>query len=152
MGRCDRKAILMKVSRVRRMALALASTGTLAIGIPAVAHASFEAPYNVKCSGSVVEALTTRLQLPIARPWARSYFGGSSSVSCDGVGDSQLETGPTTSSFVLERLGSVNGERSATARGFSTEEPPTLAQWLNIDLGDKPGEDSGLVRQIPTAI
>jgi ABC-type phosphate transport system substrate-binding protein len=31
------------------------------------------------------------------------------------------------------------------------EEPPTLSQWLNIDLGDKPGSDSGLIRQIPIA-
>ncbi|HEU0250253.1 MAG TPA: substrate-binding domain-containing protein, partial [Solirubrobacteraceae bacterium] len=32
-----------------------------------------------------------------------------------------------------------------------SEEPASVTQWLSIDLGDKPGVDSGLIRQIPVA-
>ncbi|HEY2536138.1 MAG TPA: substrate-binding domain-containing protein [Solirubrobacteraceae bacterium] len=56
-----------------------------------------------------------------------------------------------TNSQALEALGASAGVRNAAYRLVGGEEPPTLAQWLKIDLGDKPGEDSGLIRQIPVA-
>ena len=139
----------MHLIQLRRLAAALASCGFVAVAAPAASQAAFEAPYNVQCSGSAVNALGTRLQYQIAGHWSAAFHSGGSALACKGAGLSTVETFNASSPRALEALGSVGGVRQPFFTTVNSEEPPTLSQWLDIDLGDKPGEDSGLIRQIP---
>lgn len=136
----------------RRVATMLVGTGVLALAAVSSAQAEFTPPYTTQCSGSTITAIDTGLQTPIVGTWSFEFEHGdtTSPFSCAlrGPGVSNVAV---TSSEALEEFGSVNGVRNPVYRLASNEEPPTLSQWLNVDLGDKPGEDSGLIRQIPVA-
>ncbi|MGC2402047.1 MAG: substrate-binding domain-containing protein [Acidobacteriaceae bacterium] len=142
----------MRKLRLRRFAAMVAGTGMLALIAPAAGQASFQAPYNTSCSGSDTADVGTLLQDPVAHTWEGqfTFLDTTSPLSC---ASHQLEIGYTVraSAAVLEEFGSVAGERFGVLLG-NTEEPPTLEQWLKIDLGDKPLTDSGLIRQIPVAV
>jgi len=142
----------MKDVRLRRLVSALSACGMLALAAPTISQAAFEAPYNVRCSGTETYAIGTTLQAPLAGQTAGAYHSSGTALACGGLGGSEVSwVTAATGARPLESLGSVNGERSHAFRIAETEEPPTLTQWLNIDLGSKPGEDSGLIRQIPVA-
>jgi ABC-type phosphate transport system substrate-binding protein len=141
----------MSLNRLRRVALGLVGCGLVAFIAPAVSQANFEAPYNVQCSGGKTAGAGTKLQAHVATLWDRGFHGGSSSLACKGGGASELEFFTQSTPEALGAIGSIAGVRDPLYRVANTEEPPTLSQWLNIDLGDKPGEDSGLIRQIPVA-
>jgi ABC-type phosphate transport system substrate-binding protein len=135
-----------------RFAAALVCCGAVAGVGTGVAQAEFTPPYTTQCSGSTIGSLNTGLQARVASTWTAEFetFDVESPLACAGLGPEVNNFTDTTPS-ALEALGSVTGERNPSYRLASTEEPPTLAQWLRIDLGDKPGEDSGLIRQIPVA-
>jgi ABC-type phosphate transport system substrate-binding protein len=136
----------------RRVASALLGAGVVILLASPVAQADFTPPYTEQCSGSGVAGIIAGLQTNVARHWASEFTEEdiTSPLSCAGRG---LSVGyqVSTSSGALEAFGSVNGTRNPEYTFAGNEEPPTLAQWLKIDLGDKPGEDSGLIRQIPVA-
>ncbi len=137
---------------LRRTAVASVFVGVLALAAASVAQAEFKPPYNTQCSGGVAEAPVTFLHLELTGRWA-SEFGENdftSPLACAGRGPG-IEYFAESNLAVLEALGSVNGRRNPAYIFGANEEPPTLKQWLKIDLGDKPGEDSGLIRQIPVA-
>ncbi|HEY2141978.1 MAG TPA: substrate-binding domain-containing protein [Solirubrobacteraceae bacterium] len=125
----------------------------LALASPAVSQASFVSPYTTQCSGSSIEGIGSGPQTGIAKTWSFQFSSAdtSSPLSCAGKGPG-VEYTTATSLQALEALGATAGERSAEDRLAGVEEPPTLSQWMQIDLGDKPGQDSGLIRQIPVAL
>lgn len=143
--------MFQKASRWRLVCAAMAIAG-LSLIAPAVSQAEFTPPYTTQCSGGEATGPVPSLQTEIADHWAFQFEeeDTSSPLSC-------ARRGPTVnpefalSPEALEALGSVNGARNPEYVFAGGEEPPTLSQWLNIDLGDKPGEDSGLIRQIPVA-
>lgn len=115
-------------------------------------QASFTPPYTTQCSGGQARGIFAGLQIEAALVWGQEFTEEdlSSPLSCAGRGPTIAYTA-ATSSQALEAFGSANGVRNSRYIFAGNEEPPTLAQWLAIDLGDKPGEDSGLIRQIPLA-
>lgn len=137
----------------RRVTPVLLGIGALALAASSVAQAEFTPPYTSQCSGGGAGAITTGLQTDIALKWAAGFASEdtTSPLSCAHLGP-RVEYAPSvTNSQVLEALGSSTGVRNPAYRLAGGEEPPTVVQWLKIDLGDKPGEDSGLIRQIPVA-
>jgi ABC-type phosphate transport system substrate-binding protein len=142
---------MLKISR--RLALAAGCTGLLALVLPAAGEASFTPPYTTQCSGGRVPAITTGLQSSIATTWRAEFeFEDTTSpLSCTAFEGPSLHFTERTSSEALEALGSVGGVRNPAYVFAGNEEPPTLSQWLNIDLGSSPGSNSGLIRQIPAA-
>ncbi len=130
----------------------LASGALLALMAPAISQASFTSPYTTQCSGSAVEGAGSGLQAPIASTWIFEFQTGdtTSFLSCANRGPT-VNYNSGTSLAALEAIGAVNRQREPSIRFAGTEESPTLSQWTNIDLGDKPGQDSGLIRQIPVA-
>jgi ABC-type phosphate transport system substrate-binding protein len=135
----------------RRAAAALIGTGLLTIAAAPAAQAEFTPPYTTQCSGGQAPAITTGLASQIQ---IESGYGFEediySPLACAGRGPSVSYT-IGTSAEALTAFGASNGERNPEYVFAGNEEPPTLAQWLLIDLGDKPGANSGLIRQIPVA-
>lgn len=138
----------------RRSATALIGAGMLSLVSAAAAHAEFKAPYNTQCSGSPVQASTSGLGSEIGKI-ENLYFeeeDTTSPLSCAHRGPGVYFGSAVWSSEALQALGSENGVRNPQLAFAATEEPPTLAQWLKIDLANEPGKNSGLIRQIPVAI
>lgn len=141
----------MQITSLRRVVTTLAG-GLLALMAPAIAQANFVSPYTTQCSGAGIVGLGTGLQAPISNTWRPQFQEEdvTSPLSCAGRGISVSYVAKTNSE-ALEALGAVNGQRDPEYRFAAGEEPPSLSQWLHIDMGDKPGQDSGLIRQIPVA-
>ncbi len=139
----------------QRGATALLGAGVLSLASAAAAHAEFKAPYNTQCSGArEAQAITSGLPNEIGE-WSNLFFSEEdtkSPLACAHRGSSVYFGKVVWSAEVLQALGSENGVRNPQFAFAATEEPPTLGQWLNIDLGHEPGKDSGLIRQIPVAI
>jgi ABC-type phosphate transport system substrate-binding protein len=138
----------------RRTATALLGAGALSL-VPAVAaHAEFKAPYNTQCSGGTAKAITTGLATQIGEKVNLSFSrqDETSPLSCAFKGPSVVFGSFVWSAEELRALGSENGVRNPTFAVAAGEEPPTLSQWAKIDLGNEPGKNSGLIRQIPIAI
>jgi ABC-type phosphate transport system substrate-binding protein len=139
----------------RRGATALLGAGVLSLGSAAAAHAEFKAPYNTQCSGAKeVQGITSGMPNEIGE-WENLFFSEedhTSSLSCAHRGPSVYFSSVVWSAEVLQALGAENGVRNPQFSFAGNEEPPTLEQWLKIDLGNEPGKDSGLIRQIPVAI
>lgn len=135
--------------RLAGWALALAVLG---LAVPAASQAEFTPPYTTQCSGGEAKGPVPSLQAEIADRWGVMFQEEdiTSPLSCARRGPS-VNPSFASSPEALEALGSVDGVRNPEYVFAGGEEPPTLSQWLNIDLGDKPGEDSGLIRQIPVA-
>jgi len=134
------------------MLTAVAGAGMLAVGVPSVAQASFSAPYNTQCSGGEAAGKITEPEGEAANSlvFAFEEEDFSSPLSCAGRGPRvELVSGRT--SRALETIGSVGGVRNEEYTFAGSEEPPALSEWLNIDLGNKPAVNSGLIRQIPIA-
>ncbi len=139
----------MKWIRPKLLTAAITGVSVLALAAPVASQASFEAPFNVQCSGRPTTGRGTRLQYQLASEWSSAFYSSGSTLGCKGTGTSTIETVTGTTPTALEAFGAANGVRNPSYRLLDVEEPPTLSQWSNIDLGDKPDEDSGLVRQIP---
>jgi len=124
----------------------------LALATSSVASANFTSPYTEPCSGGEASGVTTGLQEPILGNWASQFVeeDRTSPFSCAEKGPI-VGFGAGTSLEALEAMGASGGVRNPEVVFAGNEEPPTLAQWLAIDLGNKPGENSGLIRQIPVA-
>lgn len=136
----------------RLVAAAVAIAGLLAVVVPSAAQADFTSPYTTQCSGGEAIGFDTSLQREATNNLAFEFEEEdfSSPLSCAGRGPIvALLAG--SSPAALEALGSVAGVRNGEFTFAGSEEPPSLKQWLSIDLGDKPGVDSGLIRQIPIA-
>jgi ABC-type phosphate transport system substrate-binding protein len=136
----------------RRAAVVLLSAGVLTIGASSAAQAEFAPPFNKQCSGGLASGIIAGLQTGVSSHWGFNFEeeGLTSPLSCARKGP-RIEYVSSTSPEVLEALGSVNGTRNSAYTFGGNEEPPTVEQWLKIDLGSKPGENSGLIRQIPVA-
>jgi ABC-type phosphate transport system substrate-binding protein len=132
--------------------MALGSVCTLALMTPSLSQAGFTSPYTTQCSGAESTGITTGLQSDIAKTWDLQFAfeDTTSPLACVGS-SSQLNFISSTNATALADLGAEDGQRNPRFRSAGAEEPPTLSQWLKIDLGDKPGEDSGLIRQVPVA-
>jgi ABC-type phosphate transport system substrate-binding protein len=143
---------LSLLGALKRTALALIGASVLTLAASSVAQAEFTPPYNTQCSGGVAEGLFPSLQINLTKHWASDFEEEdfTSPLSCAGRGPS-IEYFASSNVAALEALGSTGGKRNSRYTFVGNEEPPTLAQWLRIDLGEKPGEDSGLIRQIPVA-
>jgi len=143
----------MRWTNACRLAATFAGVATLGFAAPAASQASFTAPYTTQCSGTKATQLGTSLQEPIASVWINQFGGGdtTSPLSC-AAQHVELNYETLPSSEVLQELGSVNGIRNPAVKLGGSEEPPSISQWLNIDLGSKPFSGSGLIRQIPVAI
>jgi ABC-type phosphate transport system substrate-binding protein len=135
----------------RLLGLLVAVCGVL-LALPAVGQAAFAPPYTTQCSGGQAVGINPTLQIEIASRWGFKFEeeDRSSPLSCAGRGPTVRYT-TSTSNGALEALGAVKGVRNPEYGFAGNEEPPTLSQWLNVDLGDKSLSDSGLIRQIPVA-
>jgi ABC-type phosphate transport system substrate-binding protein len=129
----------------------LIGAGLLAMGASS-AQANFTPPYTTQCSGGEAAIIDTGLQREAAATQAFEFEEEdlTSPLSCAGRGPSVRVFSSGTPS-TLETLGSVGGVRNDEFTFAGGEEPPTVGQWLNIDLGNEPGVNSGLIRQIPVA-
>jgi ABC-type phosphate transport system substrate-binding protein len=136
----------------RRFAAAAFGASVLALATSSAASANFTPPYTEQCSGGEAVGITTGVQQPILSNWSHLFEeeDTTSPLSCAGRGP-LLRSTTDTSLETLEALGSNGGVRNPAYVFAANEEPPTLGQWLSIDLGNKPGENSGLIRQIPVA-
>jgi ABC-type phosphate transport system substrate-binding protein len=116
------------------------------------AQAEFTPPYTTQCSGSEAAIIDSGLQREAAATQAFEFEEEdlTSPLSCAGRGSS-VRVFSSGTPLTLETLGSVGGKRNGEFTFAGGEEPPTVAQWLNIDLGNEPGMNSGLIRQIPIA-
>lgn len=137
----------------RAVAVALAGAAILVAAVAPTAQAEFTPPYTTQCSGGEAPGITTGLQTNIASNWAFQFEEEdvTSPLSCANLGPRIGYAFGAANSEALAALGSSGGVRNAEYTFAGNEEPPTLAQWLAIDLGEKPGEDTGLIRQIPVA-
>ncbi|HEX3693191.1 MAG TPA: substrate-binding domain-containing protein [Solirubrobacteraceae bacterium] len=119
---------------------------------PAIGQASFSSPYTTQCSGSSVLGIVTTLQTNIDAKWSAQFgeTAATSPLACTGRG---IEVGFESGSNpeALNALGATSGVRNAEYSFAGNEEPPSLGEWLSIDLGNEPGHNSGLIRQIPVA-
>jgi ABC-type phosphate transport system substrate-binding protein len=149
------KAIMRRLSLLgafRHAVAAFIGAGVLVLAWSSVAQAEFTPPYNTQCSGGVVEGTIAYLQLNLTQHLATAFEETdlTSPLACAKKGPG-VESVGRANSVALEAFGSANGKRDPQYIFAGNEAPPTPAQWLRIDLGDKPGEDSGLIRQIPIA-
>lgn len=140
------------LGRWRATVAALAGAGLLTLGVASVAQAEFTPPYTTQCSGGEAALITPGLEQEAVSNLAFEFEEEdiTSPLSCAGRGPT-VRSFTDTSPTALEALGSVGGVRNPEFTFAGSEEPPTLAQWLNIDLGSEPGVNSGLIRQIPIA-
>jgi len=135
----------------QRAALVLICASMLVLATSGIARANFTSPYTTQCSGGSTGGIGTSLQVNLASQWRFAFQEGASSLACPGTSSRVVYAPATSSSAVLAALGAASGVRNPAYRFAGNEEPPTLEQWLRIDLGDKPLADSGLIRQIPVA-
>ncbi|HTA15852.1 MAG TPA: hypothetical protein VK781_13435 [Solirubrobacteraceae bacterium] len=132
--------------------MGLFSAAMLIAAAPAASQANFTPPYNTQCSGTLVFDFGTELQEPAASILINHFEGEEASpLACVGH-PTEVAYTIGSSAEALGTLGSVGGVRNSAIKLASAEEPPTLSQWLSIDLGDKPLSNSGLIRQIPVAV
>lgn len=131
---------------------ALAGASALALSVASVAQAEFTSPYTTQCSGGEASLIGGQPGQSALDNLAFEFEERdvASPLSCAEEGPS-VEVFTRTGPAALEALGSTGGVRNSAYTFASTEEPPTLAQWLSIDLGNEPGVNSGLIRQIPVA-
>lgn len=132
----------------------IVSAGMIVLGAAPLAQAAFTPPYTAQCSGSEVLGTSTGLQSNVAQQWALQFeaMDTTSPLACAHLGPRiRYANAIQTNSEGLEVLGAATGVRQPSFRIVGGEEPPTLEQWLRIDLGNKVGENSGLIREIPVA-
>lgn len=137
----------------RRLVVPSVVAGLLVLAGSPAAQADFVSPFTTQCSGGEAAGITTGLQIELGERWRAEFLheDTGSPLACTSGGPNVRYT-TATSSEALAALGATNGMRNSAYAFAGNEEPPTLAQWLKIDAGDKPGTDSGLVRQVPVAV
>lgn len=133
----------MAFTRSGRLFTAAAAVVALSAAAPAASQAAFTPPYTTPGSGSSISGIGAGLQEEaqgiLANGFATTFPGPTVTYSATGSGDG------------LNAFGAADGRRDATNRFAGTDEPPTLAQLVRMDLGSQPGHNSALSREIPIA-